>query len=508
MSDELAKNKRLAKNTIVLYGRMLIILIVNLYLSRIILNILGVEDYGIYNVVGGFVTMFSLLSESLSNAISRFITVEIGRGELNRQAIIFSTSVIVMIIISIIIFILLESVGVWFLNNKMQIPVDRVVAANWVLQCSIITFIINLISIPYKGCIIAHEKMTAFAYFSIFEVMLKLVSTLFLYIISFDRLIIYAILIAFSALIVRILYGVYCSRKFEECYLIKSFDKKNVSQILSLASWNFLGSGGAILNNQGVNVLINLFFGVTLNTARGIATQVCFALQSFAGSFITAINPQLTKIYVQGDYNAMRLLLHRGIKFSYYLIFIGALPIFIEAPIILKLWLNIVPDYTVSFIRLTILSVLTMVPGNLLYTVAMANGNIKNYQIVVGCLSLSIFFITWLFFLLGSDVIFAYIITFVIDLIILFARIILVNKLININIRKLLTDVFIKIILTSIVAAILPVILHFCLEKTMLNAFIIIISCLLTVLLSIWLVGLNKSERLFVINIVKFKIRL
>ena len=234
MLDSVENNKRLAKNTIILYFRMGFLVLINLYISRLILDTLGVEDYGIYNVVGGFVMMFSLLSASLSNSISRFITFEIGRDNLEKLKVVFSNSVTVQLILAIIIGVLIEIIGVWFLNFKMQIPNERLVAANWTLQCSIITFMLNLISVPYNGCIIAHERMTAFAYISIFDVLLKLGSVLLLYIAFIDNLILYSIAVALSALVIRVIYGIYCKRNFSECTYRFMWNKKLVKEMLKL----------------------------------------------------------------------------------------------------------------------------------------------------------------------------------------------------------------------------------------------------------------------------------
>lgn len=498
-------NKRLAKNTIVLYFRMGIIMIVNLYMSRVILNTLGIKDYGIYNVVAGFVTMFTLLSGSLSNAIGRYITFELGRGDSEKLKRVFSASVTVQILISIIIGIILEIAGIWFLNSKMQIPEGRQFAANCTLQCSIFTFILNLISIPYNGCIIAHENMTAYSYISIFDVMLKLASTLLLYLNLPDKLIAYSVFLAVSALMIRIVYVVYCRKNFEECAYHFSLDKPLIKEMTGMASWNFFGSGGAVLNNQGVNVLINLFFGVTLNAARGIAMQVNSAVQQFAGSFITAINPQITKYYSVGDLDQMRKLLYRGIRYSFFLMFLIALPIFVEAPIILKIWLGNVPDYTVVFVRFTILLSLTTVLSNLLFTVVMATGKIRTYQIVVGSLSISVFFLTFIAYKFGANVTITYYISFIVDVIILFARLIIVNDVVYIGIKDFLSKVIARIVAVAMLSSLLPIYLYATMSNKLINAIFIIFSCFVSTLLFVAIIGLTKEERTKFLQIIKAK---
>lgn len=290
-------SKRIAKNTLMLYFRMLLMMGVTLYTSRVVLNALGVEDYGIYNVVGGVVAMFTMISGSLSNAISRYITFELGKGNQQRLNTIFSTSIIIQLFIAIIIAILAESIGIWFLENRMVIPTERMVAARWVLQFSLLTLIINLISVPYNAAIIAHERMSAFAYISIIEAVGKLAIAYFITVAPIDKLIFYAILMAFVAIIVRFTYSTYCRRHFEECKFRWVFDKELLREMLSYAGWNFIGSTSALFREQGGNILINMFGGgAVVNAARGISVQVRSAITQFASNFMTAINPQIGTI--------------------------------------------------------------------------------------------------------------------------------------------------------------------------------------------------------------------
>lgn len=502
-----SNNQRLAKNTIVLYLRMAIVIIVNLFISRLVLDTLGVSDYGIYNVVGGFVTLFSLLSGALSNSISRFITFELGKGDLSELKKVFSTSVMVQVMISLAIGLLIEVVGVWFLNYKLQIPEDRMLAANWVLQCSVITFILNLVSVPYNGCIIAHERMTAFAYISIFEVFLKLSSVLLLYLSYTDNLILYSVLLTLSALIVRLIYGIYCKKNFEECTTNYTLEKRLVKKMFSLASWNMLGSGAGMLNDQGTNIMMNLFFGVTVNAAKGIAMQVNAAVQQFAASFITALNPQLTKLYSQERVEDLQKLLHAGIKYSYFLMYLIALPVLIEAPFILQLWLKIVPEYTSLFVRLTILIALATVSGNLLFTVVMATGKIKKYQIVIGICSISIFIITTILFLLGCPPQTAFIVHLCMDVVILFARLIIINEMVDIKLQKILIDLIPRIIVVSGLSAMIPIFLHLRLDGIT-SLLAVFVSSIVCTVLFIMLLGLTPAEKEKLFVVIKNKLNI
>lgn len=305
-------NKRIAKNTMLLYFRMLFMMVISLYTSRIVLNALGVNDYGIYNVVGGVVAMFAILSGSLSASISRFITFEIGKGNVDRLKEVFCTAINVQIILIVCIIFLMETIGLWFLNYKMVIPEDRLFAANWVFQFSIATFAINLWSIPYNATIIAHEKMSAFAYISIFDAIAKLSAAFLIMYSPLDKLILYAFLIMITGLFQRVLYSVYCKRNFEECCYKLSFNRNITKEMFGFAGWNFIGASSAVLRDQGGNLLINLFFGPSVNAARGVAMSVNSAVLNFVSNFMTALNPQITKNYASGNYSYMFKLAFQG----------------------------------------------------------------------------------------------------------------------------------------------------------------------------------------------------
>jgi len=505
--DTLSNNKRIAKNTIFLYFRTIVILLVSLYTSRVVLSSLGVEDYGIYNVVGGFVAMFSLLSGALSNAISRYLTFELGRGDKERLKVVFSTSVTVQIILSLIVVLIAELVGIWFLNYKMNVPEERMVAANWVFQCSLLTFAINLISIPYNASIIAHERMNAFAYVSILEAFLKLGAVSLLFIIGFDRLIVYAILLVIVATLIRLIYGIYCGRHFEECHYRFTFNKTLIKEMTSLAGWNMLGSSGYILNSHGINLLMNLFFGVTINAARGLAVQVNAAVTQFVNSFTTAVNPQITKSYAQNDKDYTFKLVMMSSKYSFFLMLLFAVPLIAETPIILKIWLKIVPDYTVLFVRLTLIASLVSTLSTSLYTLALATGKIKKYQIVIGSLSLSCFFITYICYNLGMPVEMAYYVYILIMIVILYARLKIVSELTGLEIKEFLKRVVIRAIVVSATVFLFTyVVLLFLPNETILNAIMVVSNCLLITAVLIFFTGLTYNERIYLLSILKNRV--
>ena len=495
MIETSANNKRIAKNTLLLYIRTLFILMVTLYTSRVVLNTLGVTDYGIYNVVGGVVTMFSVISSSLSSSISRFITYELGHGDFEKLKRIFSTSVNIQIGISILILVLAELFGVWFLNAKMNIPAERLTAANWVLQCSLLSFIINLISVPYNACIIAHEKMSAFAYISILEAVLRLAVVYMLLVSPYDKLATYAVLLVVVALIIRMAYSLYCRRHFEESRYKFVYDKPLVKEMTGFAGWSFFGNGAYMLNVQGVDMLINIFFGVTLNAARGIATQVQNAVMQFVNNFTVAVNPQITKSYASDDLEYMNKLVCRGARFSYFLLFLFVVPIVCEADYILYLWLKIVPEYAPIFLRLTLFGSLMMLLGNSMLTAISATGNIKRYQLwitIVGCL---VFPLTWIAFKLGFPPETTYIIFITIYFILNFVRLYIAKGLLRFPARLYLTDVMLRVTMVSVISFILPLLFIHSLEQGFLRLCGTCVISLLSTGVTIVVLGLEVSER-------------
>ena len=474
---------------------MLFLMLITLYTSRVILNALGVTDYGIYNVVGGFVSLFSILSGSLSAAVSRFITFELGKGDKKRLSKIFSSSVTMQAMMALCFVLIAETIGLWFLNYKMVIPGDRMVAANWCLQFSIITFAVNLISVPYNAAIVAHEKMSAFAYISILEGIGKLVVALCIVINPIDRLIFYAAMIALVAIIIRNVYASYCRHHFEECTYHFVYDKGLLKTMFSFAGWNFLGAGSAHLMGQGVNILLNIYFGVSVNAARGIASQVDSAIMQFVNNFAKALNPQITKSYATGDKGYMYSLMFRGAKFSYFLVLLFAIPIICETPILLELWLKKIPDYTVIFARLAIIVSLIQVLSNTMITAMLATGDIKKYQIIIGGSGMLVFPMAWLFFEFGFPPQMAYISVIVVFLLHLVIRLFLMKEMIGMSIIGYIKTVLLRVISTTIVAAFVPILVMFYEEEGIDRLFIILIVSTIMTSLSIIYIGLDTKER-------------
>lgn len=495
MLDISSNNKRIAKNTLALYFRTFFSLLVSLYTSRIILNELGVTDYGIYNVVGGFVGMFTILSSSLSGAISRFLTFELGKGNIDKLNKIFCTSVNIQIILSILIVIVSETFGLWFLTEKMNIDPSRMFAAKCVFHTSVIVLVLDLITIPYNAIIVAHEHMKAFAYLGITHTLLKLVIVLLLPFFFFDKLIIYSVLLLVTYVIIRILNGIYCKHHFSETNWHIYIDKSLMKEMFTFSGWTFIGSSSAILRDQGSNILLNLYVGPVINAARGIAEQVNGAINSFASNFMTAVNPQITKSYAANDKAYMLELIYKSAKFSLYLLLFLSLPIIVETPYILKIWLKVVPEHTVWFVRLILLYALCDSASRPLITAILATGNIKNYQLIIGafqflCLPISYFFLERGFY---PEI--TLIVSLILNLCCLVVRLILLRSMIGLRVRIYIKEVVIKVVLIGIVSSALPIYLSFRLPNSFSSFIVVIVLTLVITLLSIYCIGCSSSER-------------
>lgn len=490
--------------------RMLLMIAIGLYASRVVLQALGISDFGIYNAVGGVVGMLGIITTSLSAAIGRYLTFELGKGDSQRLSEIFSTSVNVQIIMALIV-IVLAVIGLgWFLNARMNIPGGRMYAANWVLYCSILTFAVNLLSVPYNACIIAHEDMGVFAYISILEAVLKLGVIFALFYSPFDKLISYGVLVLLVSVVIRLIYGVYCKRHYAECEYHWSLDKGLLKEMTGFAGWNFLSNLAWVLNTQGINVLINMFFGVTVNAARGVAAQVETVVQLFVNNFMTALNPQITKTYATGEYEEMHTLVCRGAKFSFFLMLFFAVPICIETETLLSLWLGAnVPPMAVTFVRLSFLTAMCTVLGNTLVTAQLATGKIRNYQIVMTFCGIWVFPLSWLAFKYGLGAEWAYIIYFIIYFGLIFLRIYMVKDLIHMPWMRYVSAVVVRCVVVTALSFALPVLLYLYLPiqnsaiQFLFMIFMSICSCLFCVLY----VGMDKYEREYLKQMVIAKVR-
>lgn len=496
------KTTRIAKNTIFLTGRMLFNLLVALYTSRVMLQALGVEDYGIYGVVGGLVAMFSIISASLQASIVRFVTFELGINDPDRLRRTFSTAFMIQLILAGIVFVLGESIGVWFMNTYMVIPHDRLFAANIVFQASILSFMLGLILMPYYACINAHEHMNIYAYLGILETMLKLAVVLFIAhtTLHFDRLIVYAVSIVGIGVFMQFLSVTYCNRHFNETKVKWKIDKEMLKAMSGFAGWNFIGASSAILRDQGGNILLNIFFGPTVNAARSVANSVSYAVRGFTDNFMAAINPQITKSYAAHETDYMFSLIFRSCRFGYLIMLIIGLPIIFNVHYILYIWLKTVPPDSFIFVRLVLAFTMLEAISSPLVTVQLAHGNIKWYQITVGGLQSLNFPLSFIFLWIGAPAYSIFIIAIGLSGICLIARLFFLRTMIGLNIREFCIKVILRIFITTLASLIIPAIVSLFYAQGSLFFFTSSIICLAATILSSLFLGCDKSERKFILT--------
>lgn len=342
-----SSNKTIAKNTIMLYIRMILSMVISLYTSRVVLETLGVTDYGIFSVVGGVVTMFSFFNSTMSGATSRFLTFELGTGNVKKLKDTFSTAVILHFVIALCIVIICETIGMWLLNNKLVIPVEQKIAAQWVFHFSILSMFFNIIQVPYSASIIAHEKMGIFAYIEIANSILRLLIVYLLVVICINKLILYSILTCSISALILFIYICVCRYRFEECRVYVIWDKSIIKPMLSFSGWDLYGNISVMARTQGVNMLLNMWFGPIMNAASDIAARVQTIVLNLSTNISMAIRPQIIKSYSTSDYTRMLFLLQNGSRITFVLMLYFAVPLIIEAKYILNLWLGDVPDHTI-----------------------------------------------------------------------------------------------------------------------------------------------------------------
>ena len=498
MSQTSENNKRIAKNTLFLYVRTLFIMLVTLYTSRVVLNALGVSDYGVYNVVGGVVAMFGFINSSMSSATQRYITFALGKGDRENLHKVFSTALQIHVLISVLIVILGETVGLWFMYEKMQIPADRMNAAFWVLQCSIVSTVVMIVSVPYNADIIAHEKMSVFAYISILEAVLKLAVAYALVVSSFDKLILYGFLILVVQIFIRFCYSHYCNKHFPESKYRHVWDKSLFKEMTGFAGWSMFGNLSAVLFGQGLNMLLNVFFGPVVNAAQAVAVQVQNAIQQFVGNFQMALNPQITKTYARGEKDEMHRLMFRSARFSFYLLFLLSLPVLFETDFILTVWLKTVPENTVDFLRIMICTSLMYTLASPLIVANQATGKVKKYQAVCGTILLMILPVSYVCLRLGCPAYSVFIVHFVMELLTQFVRMVMLRPLIGVSIKDYFINIYAKVGVVALLAVIAPLLVYRIMDDTVLRFFLISIICVLSVAFVSYSVGLSRTERAFV----------
>lgn len=489
-------NQRLAKNTYFLYIRMIVLMLVTLYTSRVVIDILGVEDFGIYNIIGGIIVLLSFMKSAMTSATQRFFSFEIGKGDKNQLNKIFSVSVICHVAISAIFIFLAETIGLWFVYTQLNIPADRIAAAHWVYHFSVITFVINIILTPYHSIIIAYEKMSFYAYVSIIEAFLRLAVTFLLPLIFLDRLIMYALLLALVALLCNSAYVVYSMKRFLCCRRLAIIRNKNLyQQLMSYYGWTFLGGAANISAQQGGNILINVYNGVGANAGFGIAGQVSHAVSLFVNNFQMAFNPQLVKLYAQSNIKELNHLIMRTSLFSFYLIWVISLPLMVNLPTVLNLWLNTVPPYAENFCLLMIIYYLIDAIQAPLFMSIYATGKIRNYQI---WLSIFIFLnipVSWIFISMGFSPVSVLVVRVAINIITAIVRTAYMNYLFEFDTKSYIGQVVSRAILISTITSGIALLLKNLLGDGIIDFFILTSLLVLITAAVIWFIGMNMKER-------------
>ncbi len=495
MTDVAANNKRIVKNTLILYVRMVFVMLVNLYTSRLVLSALGIEDYGIYNVVGGIVAMFGFLNGAMATSTQRYLTFELGRGESKRLQNVFTTSVNIHILIAAVVVMLAETVGLWFLNTQMTIPGGRMAAAQWVYQLSIMATVVLFVSVPYTAVIIAHEKMSAFAYISIIDIGLKLAIAILLLKADMDRLILYAVLILCAQVIIRLIYGAYCRRHFDEARYKIEINANLFKEMFSYSAWNIWGGLASVCGTQGINILLNMFFNPAVNAARGVAVQIQSAVSQFATNFQTALNPQIIKYYAVGEMDNMHTLICRSSRFSFCLLFCISLPLFFETDMLLELWLKDVPQFTSVFIKLVLCISLISATANPLMTAAQATGKIKVYQSVLGGIQMAVLPAGYCALKLGGSPSSVFVSEIVVYSIAFVVRLLMLRGMINFRIGIYIKDVIIKCAIVALVASIITYVVNSTLSESAGASLIVCCVAVISAGICFLLLGTTRIER-------------
>lgn len=497
------RSRRIARNTVLLYFRMFLLMAIGLFTSRVVLQALGKTDVGVYNAVGGVVMMFTVVTNSLSTAISRFLTYGMGErdaGGTTDLRTVFSTGIVVELILSGIIFLLVETVGLWFLNGHYNIPPDRLGAANWVMQCAMLVLVINLVSVPFNAVIIAHEQMRAFAFISIVEAVLKLGVALLLSVSGFDKLKTYAVLMVAVALAVRGIYAAYC-RRFPECRGRLVFDRETFRKMTGFAGWNFFGSASYLCNTQGVNIVTNLYFGVAVNAARGYAVQVEGIVRQFVTSFTTALNPQITKSYAEGRRSYCYELVCKGAKYSWLLMLLFALPFAFESDRLLTLWLGDYPAYTDIFVPLAIVANMVDMFGNSLAMLAMATGEIRRYYLIVGGITFLVFPVSWLCFALGMPPQTAYVVYIIVYSLLVGVKLLILKGQIGFPPAEFVRETVWKVLSVTVPSVLVTGLVWFLLPASVWRLVAVLAVSTGSIALFSWLFAATPGERAYALSI-------
>lgn len=508
MSNTSANNKRIAKNTLFMYFRMFITMFLGLYTSRVILKTLGIEDYGLYNVIGGIIAMFGFLNGAMTNTTSRYITFYLGKQDQKSLNKIFSMAFIIHFSIALIILIFGETLGLWYLNNKLVLPEDRLNAAFWLYQLSIISAIVNILYVPFNATIVAHEKMSTFAYISIVDSILKLLIAISIGLLDYDKLITYGFLMFCISLFNICVYYLYCKKHFEETSFHWFWNKDLFKEMFGFAGWSVLGNFSYVFYNQGINLILNAFCGPAVNAARGVAVQVDSIIKQFAHNVQTAINPQIIKSYAEKEFDRMYGLICSSSKFCFYLLLLLSLPVILETEFILKLWLGDFPDHTINFIRITLINVILDTLINPMFTANLASGKVKIYQIVVSMISYGFMPITYMAMKITGIPEVVFLCLLLCSTIGVIARVFIMRHQIGLKGSYYMGNVVKPISSVAVSSILFPIAVCYYLPSSLLRFFLTSIITFFSVCFFVLFLGVNESERSLIYSKIKKKIRI
>lgn len=500
--------KKITKNTLILYVRLLLSMCIGLYTSRVVLQVLGVDDFGIYNVVGGVVAMFGVFNAAMASSSSRFITFELGRGEGDNVRNVFGTSLLIHIGLALLVGIGVLILGSFFMQQYMNIPVHRLESAKWAFYCAVFSSCIYIATVPYNAMVVAHEKMNVVASLSILEMVLKLIAVYFLQFIGEDKLESYALLLVLSQLVVQVLYVVYCWVRFKEARSGISLDRNFLKLMTSFAGWSIFGEAAAILFTQGLNILLNIFFGTAVNAARGIAVQVQSLVSRFVGGFQTAVNPQITKSFANHDLTYMHRLIIISSKYSFFMLLLLCLPIMLETERLLTWWLTVVPPHTVNFIRIILMTSMIECLANPLIFAVKATGRIKMYQFIMGSLMLLVVPISYVALKMGLPAESVFAVHLIITLVGHTVRVVLISPMIKLPVQEYLNKVLLKCVIILVTGCFLPILIYFVVPDSVTRLFTVSCFGFLSIASTTYLFGMDKIERYGLKQLVISKISL
>ncbi len=497
-------NSRMARNTLILYLRMFLNVFIGLISSRLILNKLGINDFGILTVVGGIVSLFGFFSNAMTSSAQRFMAVDLGRNDFFKLRKTFNAIMKIQLTLGVLIVFFSETIGFWMVNNYLNIPLERMCAVNWVYQFAVVTFLIAMVQVPFDALIIVKEHLKVYAFFSVTENLLKLLAIFSLTFFDFDNMIMYSLILMLLTVCLRFSQFAYCKYQFQETKYVSELDKEFYGHLLSFTGWNLFGNIAGVAKSQGINVLINVFFGTALNAAYGVGMQVQNVAQSFVSNFQLATAPQIVKYHASGDSESSNNLILNSARYTFFLLYIIAIPVIFNIDVLLRIWLKEIPEFTGVFVKLGLINLLIEVISGPLMIGAQASGNIKWYQITIGTMIFVNLPVSYVLLFIYKNPFLIYDVSISISILSLLLRLFFLERLINLSIRKFLIEVMIKIFLVSLFSLLPIFFFRYWLELRSINVSLIllIIFDVVICIMSIFIFGLQRSERKYLYGVV------